>query len=178
MTKSEAQLQQMLAGVQKDIPAASSVDVNGVEWKQPDLVSKLQSWIQLHEQKDAAKASAGVALLALQGVESEVLQFTVAFRQALKQVFGMSSPLLLDFGLSTPQRKTPSVATRVLAQAKGAATRVARKTMGTQQIKKVKGAPVESVTVDGSGEPTVVSEASQPVAASPAGPAPNGGSGK
>jgi len=182
MTKAQMQLQQMLAGAEKDLPATSTVDVNGQELKQSEIVAKLQGWIQLHEQKDAAKAVAGTAMQALKAVVPEVTQFKVVFGQALKQVLGRSSPLLADFGLNVTQRKVPTTETRILAKAKSAATRVARQTMGKQQKKAVKGSGVTSVTVAPNAEPSVVSAGPQavasPLVASGASPVPIGGGGK
>jgi hypothetical protein len=193
MTKAQMQLQLLLAGTQKDLPATSTVDIDGQEMKQSDIVAKLQSWIQLYEQKDAAKAAAGTAALALKS--AGVTQFKVSFAQALKQVLGKSSPLLGDFGLTATQRKVPSAETRVLAQAKNLATRKARNTMGKVQKLAVKGPGVTSVTVAPNAEPSVVSAGEQaspavgptetvlpavvsPLVASGASPVPVGGGGK
>ncbi len=109
VTKAQTQLQELLAGAQKDLPATSTVDVDGQEMKQSDIVAKLQGWIQLYEQKDAAKATVSSTVQALQA--AGIPQFRVSFAQALTQVFGKSSPLLGDFGLTITQRKTPSAQT-------------------------------------------------------------------
>jgi hypothetical protein len=186
MTKAQTQVQQLLAGAEKDLPVTSTVDINGQEMKQSDIVAKLQGWIQLYEQKDAAKVAAGTAVQALKAVVPEITQFKVVFGQALKQVLGKSSPLLSDFGLGVTQRKVPTAATRVLAKAKSAATRKARNTMGSVQKKTVKGAGVTSVTVSPNAAPSVVSAGSQPgsaavgspVVASGAETVPIGGGGK
>jgi len=163
MTKEQTQLQQMLAGAQKDIPATSMVAVDGEELKQSDLVAKLQGWIQLYGQQDAAKAAASTAAQALKA--AGITQFRVALGQALRQVLGKSSPLLADFGLAVTQRKVPTTETRILAKAKSAATRAARKTMGSVQKKTVKGPGVTSVTVSPNAETSVVSAGAQPVPA-------------
>jgi len=160
MTKEQTQLQQMLAGAQKDIPATSMVAVDGEELKQSDLVAKLQGWIQLYGQQDAAKAAASTAAQALKA--AGITQFRVALGQALRQVLGKSSPLLADFGLAVTQRKVPTTETRILAKAKSAATRAARKTMGSVQKKAVKGTGVTSVTVSPSAGTSVVSAGAQP----------------
>jgi len=170
MTKAQTQLQQMLAGTQKNLPATSTVDVNGQELKQSDIVAKLQGWIQLCEQKEAAKAAAGTAVQALK--EAGITEFLVVYVQALKQALGKSSPLLADFGLNVTQRKVPTPETRTLAHAKMLATRAARQTLGSQQKKTVKGPGVTSVTVTPNAKPAVVSAGTQPqVAADPAGTA-------
>jgi hypothetical protein len=161
MTKMRTQLQQMLAGTEKDLPVTSGLNVNGQALKQSDIVAKLQGWIQLCETSDGAKVAAGSAVGALKAIAQEVTQFRVSFGRALQQYLGESSPLLADFGLGTSERKVPNSKTRVLAQAKGTATRTARKTMGSVQKKTVKGAPVASVTLAPDTEPTVVSVASQ-----------------
>jgi hypothetical protein len=163
MTKTQTQLQQMLAGAQKDLPATSTVDIDGQQLKQSDLVAKLQGWIQLFEQQAAAKAAASTAATALKA--AGITQFRVSLAQALKQVLGKSSPLLADFGLSTTQRKVPTTETRILAQAKARATRAARKTLGSVQKQAVKGPGVTSVTVSPNADPSVVSAGSQPQSA-------------
>ncbi len=179
MTKLESELQLLLAGTQKNIPTTSMVDVNGQQMKPADIVAKLQGWIQLMEQKDAAKAPYSTALLAVQAVASDAHQFRVAYGQALKQVLGKNSPLLADFGLSTPQPKPQTATTRVLAQAKSLATRKARGTLGSVQKQAIKGPGVTSVTVPASGPSVVVPVASSGEAGEPApGPAPNNGAGK
>jgi hypothetical protein len=179
MTKLESQLQLLLAGTQKSIPSTSMVDINGQQMKQADIVAKLQGWIQLLVQKDAAKVPYNTALLAVQAVAPDAHLFKVAYGQALKQVLGKDSPLLADFGLGTPQRKTQTATTRVLAQAKAQATRKARGTLGSVQKKAIKGPGVTSVTVPSSGPSVVVPAASTAGAAEPAlGPAPNTGAGK
>ncbi len=131
----------------------------GSELKQSDIVAKLQGWIQLYEQQSAAKAAASTAAQALKA--AGVTKFKVSFGQALKQVLGKSNPLLSDFGLSIAQRKVPTAQTRILAQAKSAATRAARKTMGSVRKKAVKGTGVTSVTVSPNAETSVVSAGSQ-----------------
>jgi hypothetical protein len=163
MQKRQAQLEQLVAGTQKNLPATSTVDVNGQELKQADIVAKLQSWIPLFQQVDATKAPARSAQQALQAAGSEMNDFVVHYRQALRQVFGKSSPLLDDFGLATVQRKTPTAETLVLAKARRAATRKARNTLGKVARKAIKGAPVTTVTVPTSGVPQAQSFSPQVV---------------
>ena len=158
MQKRETELQQLVAATQKNLPATSTVDVNGQELKQTDIVAKLQSWIPLYQQVDATNAPYRNAQQALQAAAPAIRQYVGRYRQALRQVFGEGNPLLADFGLSLTQRKAPTPATRVLASAKAAATRKARGTLGKQQRKAIQGAPVTQVTVAADGtqsEPTV-----------------------
>ncbi len=189
MTKVETKLQSLLAGTQKNIPATSMVDVNGQQLKQPDIVAKLQGWIQTLESKDAAKGSYNTALLAVEAVLPDISQFGLSYGRALKQVLGENSPLLAEFGLSTVPRKVTTAQTRVVAQAKGSETRKARGTMSRKQKLAIKGPGVTSVTVPGDGSDVVVAVPSQgsgtassagavapdPVGAATPGPAPNPG---
>jgi hypothetical protein len=138
------------------------VDIDGQKMKQSDIVAKLEGFLQLHAQKEAAKATARSAVQALTKADPEITRFAVACGEAVRQVLGKNSPLLANFGLTIPSRKTPSTETQVLANAKRAATRLARKTMGSVQRKAVKGVPVLSVTVSTDAEPSVVSAGSQP----------------
>ena len=129
MQKRETELQQLVAGTQKNLPATSTVDVNGQELKQTDIVAKLQSWIPLYQQVDATNAPYRNAQQALQAAAPAIRQYVGRYRQALRQVFGEGNPLLADFGLSVTQRNT----------------------LGKQQRKTVKGAPVTQVTVAADG---------------------------
>ena len=147
MQKRETELQQLVAGTQKNLPATSTVDVKGQELKQADIVAKLQGWMPLFQQVDATNAPYRNAQQALQAAAPVIRQFVGLYREALRQVFGKGNPLLADFGLSATQRKTPTPATHVLAAAKATATRKARNTLGKQQRKAIQGAPVTEVTV-------------------------------
>jgi hypothetical protein len=159
----------VVAGTQKNLPATSTVDVNGQELKQADIVAQLQSWIPLFQQVDATNAPYRNALQAVQSVEPAVRQYVGRYGEALRQVFGKGNPLLADFGLSTAQRKTPTPATHVLAAARAVATKKARGTLGKQQRKAIKGAPVTAVTVPSGGQPALSVQASGPETV----PAPN-----
>jgi hypothetical protein len=171
MHKIENQMQQLVAGTQKNLPATSTVDVNGQELKQSDIVAQLQSWIGLYQQVDATNAPYRNAVKALQAATPTIQKYLGSYRQALRQVFGKGSPLLADFGMSTTQQKTPTPATHVLAAAKAAATKKARGTLGSQKRKSVQGAPVTQVTVPANGLPAVSSSAAQATpAAGSAGP--------
>jgi hypothetical protein len=173
MQKTETQLQQLVAGTQKDIPATSMVDVNGTNLKQSDVLAKLQGWIGIYQSVSSAKATYETAQQSLKASDPEIHEFIVAYGQALKQVLGKSNPLLADFGLNLTQRKPPSAETQVLATAKRAATRKARQTLGKVQKKSVKGVAVTQVIVPASGPQAVSSDSSQVVnpAPSPAGQA-------
>ena len=151
MQKRETELQQLVAGTQKNLPATSTVDVNGQELKQTDIVATLQGWIPLFQQADATYATYLSAQKALGAAAPAIRQYVGLYRLALRQVFGKGSPLLADFGLNVTQSKTQTPATHVLASAKAAATRKARNTLGKQQRKTVKGAPVTQVTVAADG---------------------------
>src|SRR5581483_821200 len=130
MNKRAMALQQLVAGTLKNLPATSTVDVNGQELKQADIVAQLRSWIPLFQQVDATNAPYRNAVKALADADPAIRQYVGRYREALRQVFGKGNPLLADFGLSTTQRKTPTSVTHVLAAAKAAATRDARKTLG------------------------------------------------
>jgi len=163
MQKRQAQLQQLVEGTQKDLPATSTVVVDGQVMKQADIVAKLQGWIQLFQQVDATKAPSRSAQQALQAAVPEMHQFMVLYGQALKTNLGKSSPLLADFGLATTQRKVPTSETRVLAKARAASTREARQTMGKVQKKAVKGTPVTTVMVSANSPRTAQTPSSQVV---------------
>jgi hypothetical protein len=158
MQKRHAQLQQLVAGTQKNLATTSTVDVNGQELKQTDIVAQLQSWIPLFQQVDATIAPYRDATKALRAAAPAIRQYVGLYRMALRQVFGKGSPLLADFGMSVTQQKTPTPATHVVATAKAASTRKARGTLGKQRRKTVKGAPVTQVTIPADGTAPAVAK--------------------
>ncbi len=85
MQKRQAQLQQLVEGTQKDLPATSTLVVDGQALKQADIVAKLQGWIQLFQQVDAANAPSRSAQQALQAAVPEMHQFMVLYGQALRR---------------------------------------------------------------------------------------------
>ncbi len=87
MQKRETELQQLVAGTQKNLPATSTVDVNGQELKQTDIVAKLQGWIPLYQQVDATNAPYRNAQQALHTAAPAIRQFVGLYRLALRQVF-------------------------------------------------------------------------------------------
>jgi hypothetical protein len=151
MQKLEWDFQQLLNGTQTELPATVSVYVDGQLLTQPQLIAKLQAYLQVYEQLAAAKAAYGQALQALQGIADEGHAFKVAYGQALHHVLGKASPSLGSFGVSVIERKTPTVETQLLAHAKRLATRKARGTLGKRQKLRIKGADVGAVTVTEDG---------------------------
>ena len=107
MQKRETELQQLVAGTQKNLPATSTVDVNGQELKQTDIVAKLQSWIPLFQQVDATNAPYRDAQKALQAAAPAIRQYVGLYRLALRQVFGKGSPLLAALASRPPQKPAP-----------------------------------------------------------------------
>jgi hypothetical protein len=151
MQKLEADFQQLLNGTQTEIPATVSVHVDGQLLTQPELVAKLQAYLQVYEQVAATKAAYGQALQALQGIADEAHAFKVAYGQVLRHVLGKASPNLGSFGINVIARKTPTVETQLLAHAKRLATRKARGTLGKRQKLNIKGANVAAITVTEDG---------------------------
>jgi hypothetical protein len=162
--------QQLSAGVSKHLGSMTQVVFTGGPYTSAQITSKLQSIVTLRADVDAAKATTKAKVAAERADAPSLGIFVDALVSYVKVTFGGQPDVLADFGINLKARTPLTVEQKAAAAAKRAATRAARKTMGTQQRKAVKGA-VTGVVVT----PIV---ASQPVTQAPNGPsnpAPSGG---
>ncbi len=112
---------------------------------------------------DAAKAATTAKVAAERANMPALRIFTGALVAYVKATFGASPEVLADFGIHPKARAPLTVEQKAAAAAKRAATRKARRTMGSVQKKGVKG-DVVGITVTPITAP-------QPVVTAPASPA-------
>jgi hypothetical protein len=131
----------MIAGVQKNYGANSTILVDGVPTKQKDVIAALQA------PEDAANATTTAEAAFHQAVAEEKAANVAAdtMYQGLKSYFlsvnAKQPQVLADYGLAPVVRKQPTAATKAAAAVKAQATRAARGTKGKNQRKAIK-APV------------------------------------
>jgi ribosomal protein S15P/S13E len=142
-----------LAG--KTLDLSSMIQVN-------DFVAKIEALLALAAAADTAEAAWKQQIEAVNTAASELGDDVEVVRSYLNALYGPKSTVLLDFGLKpqkTPVRK-PAVVNAGIE--KGAATRVARHTMGKKQKAAIHGEV----------------PATAPAPATPSGPGASGSSGK
>jgi hypothetical protein len=141
--RTKASLQQrvssLIAGTQKHTPTGP-LTFGGATYDATSLVQTLQSLNNAIVASDAAKAKWNDALKITQDEHAKVDPIIGSYQSYLVSLLGNAPSTLADYGLAPRKVRTPLTSEeKAAAAAKGAATRVARHTMGTVQKKGVKG---------------------------------------
>ncbi len=123
----------LIAGTNKHLGNVTQVTLAGGSYTAAQITSKLNQLVTLRTDVDASKA-ATKGKLAVEKTDMPALRvFTDAVVSYVKAAYGNAPEVLADFGL-TPKARTPlTVEAKAAAAAKRAATRAARKTMGSEQ---------------------------------------------
>jgi hypothetical protein len=159
----------LIAGTQKNLPNAA-LTLDGQSYTRSSLAALLQGLADVLAKSSAAESTWHDTLQQERTMRSQVSPVLTAYTNWLLATYGSSPAVLAEFGLTPRKARTPLDATqRAAAVAKGAATRAARHTMGSQQKKSVKG-HVTGVVVTPITAPAapVVGPAPAPTPASPA----------
>jgi hypothetical protein len=129
----EAQLAKMDEGVQANIPAGTSLLVNGTSVKQSAIDSTLQNWITIFKAVDTAKAAYQEAVTARLAITVAAKTYFKSLKAAIKQYFGAQSAQLASFGIATDKPASTTAQQKVVASAKRLQTRTVRGTKGKVQ---------------------------------------------
>ncbi len=132
--KFETELANIDAGVLKDIPAKTSLTINGTAMTGAQIDTTLKGYIATIQAADAAKQQATAAVTARVNETVEARDFYLQLKKAVIAYFGAQSPQLDDFGLAPAKAKAPkTTAQKAIAAAKAKLTREARGTAGKKQ---------------------------------------------
>jgi hypothetical protein len=129
-----------IAGVEKYFSNASSLTFGNGTFTPAQVQASFQTLIDLRTAVEDAKA-ATLAKIAIEDAQAAPLRRRLsAFTAFVKATFGDTPDVLADFGLKPRKPTTPlTIEQKAAASAKRAATRAARRTMGSRQKKEVKG---------------------------------------
>ncbi len=155
----------LIAGTNKHLGNVTQVTLAGSSYTAAQIASKLNQLVTLRTDVDTSKA-ATKGKLAVEKTDMPALRvFMDAVVSYVKAAYGNAPDVLADFGL-TPKARTPlTVEAKAAAAAKRAATRAARKTMGSVQKKSVKGDVVGiTLTPVTAAHPVVTTATSSPTA--------------
>jgi hypothetical protein len=137
---------QVIAGIQKDLHAASSLPLGGTTFTPATLTQLVQSRIDAASGVANARAVWLDAAAKYKVLSAQVSLVVNGLRQYVVNAFGADSPVLADFGF-TPRKKAVLTTEQKVARAqKAKATRAARGTKGKVQKKAVKGSVEVTVT--------------------------------
>jgi hypothetical protein len=129
----EEQLTNMDAGVQSTLPAGTALTINGVATKQAAIDKQLQSWIEVFQAVDSAKATYQNAVAARVAITAAAKAYYLALKAVIKSYFGPQSSQLANFGITADKAVTTSTQTKLVAAAKRKQTRAVRGTLGKKQ---------------------------------------------
>jgi hypothetical protein len=112
----------------------------------------IQNWIGIWQAVDAAKAAYQGTVTARVGVTVAAKTAYKALVAAIKLNFGAQSPLLQSFGITPDKAASTTTKTKMVAAAKGKATRAVRGTTSKKQKQTVNvvGVPPVTLASDGS----------------------------
>ena len=158
-------LQQLIAGIQKDIPAGSTMVVNGQKYTQAQLVTLLQGLLALFLDAMTAKLAYMSKLKAREDELVTARDTYAAVKAVIVAQLGRKNPQLGDFGLSPHAPKVLTTEQKQLQAAKAKVTREKRHTMGKTQKAGLKATGTPTVQVGPNGvevTPAAVDQAPEP----------------
>jgi hypothetical protein len=165
LTGFESKLQKVIAGLEKFLPADSSLVLNGKSWTQPELIQSFQAAKQLFVDVQGQKTALKQKLTDRKAGLVQYHEMYVVLGKALQAYLGRGSAALAELGFSQGQHKPRTSQVNALAQAKAKLTRAARHTMGSKQKLAIKAPGVPSLVMLGpDGKPI---EGSKPSTAPP-----------
>jgi hypothetical protein len=133
-SKLESEMTEMDAGVLKDIPAKTSLTINGTAMTPAQIDTQLKSYLATFVAADTAKSQYQTALVARRNIQIAARDFYLQLKKAVVAFFGTQAAQLADFGLTPAKAKPPRTAAEIaLSAAKARLTRAARGTTSKKQ---------------------------------------------
>ncbi len=129
----EVKVQNALAGVQKYLPADSTLEINGATMTVAQIVADFSAVLTKFSNVRSAKAQWLLAIQAVHDALPAEREEYLSFKKVLEGKLGRGNPQLLEYGFSIGTRKPTTPETKVAAAAKARATRTVRHTLGSKQ---------------------------------------------
>jgi hypothetical protein len=126
-------------GLAKHFSNATPVTFAGRTYTRDQLASTLQELIDLRAKVEGRKASLAAAIATEATRAPTLIALERHLKAFVKATFTQAPEVLADFGISSKARTPQTTEAKALANARRAATRAARHTMGPKQKVKVKG---------------------------------------
>jgi hypothetical protein len=116
-----------------------TLTINGSSFTPQQFKAKVDAYVALLESATAAKSAWSDQLTALDSAVSELDPLAARARGYVRDVYGLSSSKLSQFGLTPRKLPARSAAQQIVVNEKSAATRTARHTVGPKQKKAIHG---------------------------------------
>jgi hypothetical protein len=131
--------QTILAAIQKNLSAATSLVLLGTTYTPATLEAVFQDDIDEASAAETARAAWLVATKSANAKAAAVSKVRRALQAYATATYGDSDDIRTSWGLPQAKAMSPTVATKAAAQEKAAATRKARGTLGKRQKAKITG---------------------------------------
>jgi hypothetical protein len=169
--KETALANKLIAGTNKHLSGVTSLTLESAVYTPSEIVTALQTLVDLFSAADTAKAAVKAKLAAVKVQGPALRKLMAALESYVRLTFGGSPDVLVDFGVTPKKTPTPlSTEKKTVANAKRKATRAARGTTGKKAKLAIKGDVVGVVTT-----PVVAGKPVAESSAAPSVPAPAGG---
>jgi hypothetical protein len=147
----------LVAGLQQNQATLPPMTILGQSYTAAQAVAVFQSRIAKEAATTTTRAAWSAAVKAQEEEQASTKAFVSALKSQLQVWFANNPEMLASYGLSPRKASGPrKTLTKVVAAAKGAKTREARQTMGTEQRKLVKGIIPATLTIAVPGGSTQV----------------------
>ncbi len=127
ITQIQARVNLAIEGVQKNLATMTEITLDGVVLTPAAIVASLSAYAPLVTALAAAHAQLRAQVLSQQAMRAEVLGTVDALEAFVRNLYGPDPNKLGDFGFAPRKARVESAEMRALAQAKGKATREAKK---------------------------------------------------
>jgi hypothetical protein len=135
-----ARARNLLAGLAKRVSPRDEVLIEGQVFSRRQLTALFQEHLDAIEAIHAARAALSVAVAEERVIAARVWAVSQGFQAYVSSVIGKTADIFNDFGFEVPKKPGPkTVAGKLAGSRKSAATRAARKTVGSRQRLKIKG---------------------------------------
>ena len=119
-----------IAGIEKNLSAASSLALVGTTFTPTALVALIKSRVEAVAALAREQADLQARRDALRALSAQVTLVERGLRELVVNTFGVKSPVLADFGFAATARKPLTPEQKLARAAKAKATRAARGTRG------------------------------------------------
>lgn len=150
---SEATLDQLVAGLQANVPSSAVILVDGVSFAQPDLVKKATEEAAYFKAVRAANETWKKALAELRAHRPEIRKFLKGAKVGMKAYLGNDNPDIEKFGFHLDRVGRLSTEEKAIRADKARRTREARHTMGARQKEGIRAPDVASVVIPNPSAP-------------------------
>ena len=163
-TAEQAKIEAAIAGTEVAIPVTSTETVGGVTLTQPQILAKLNGFLDPVKRVDDLRSQLSQALADREQAFTDAREFLKNFRDALVALLGRGNPELSKFGFAPEKVRAPlTAAQKVQRAAKAKASRELLGTKGQKQKAEIlRASKTPAISVGADGTVSIVPDAPAP----------------